>query len=86
VQHACRIIKRLTGCDRVYVMAFGEGAPHLHLHLIPRSAAEPTTEAWAVADLYRAVTSGERKAADAAQVYAFVHQSRQLWPPLERRI
>jgi diadenosine tetraphosphate (Ap4A) HIT family hydrolase len=86
VQQACRLIKHLTGCDRVYAIAFGEGASHLHLHLIPRSAAEPSTEAWAVADLYRAVTSGERKAADAAQVFALVHKGRQLWPSLESRI
>jgi len=42
VQHASALVKELTGCDRVYAIAFGEGAPHLHLHLIPRFASDPT--------------------------------------------
>ena len=48
-----RLVKHVSGCDRVYAIAFGEGARHLHLHLIPRCNGIPETEAWAVADLYR---------------------------------
>ena len=36
VQQASRLVRQLTSCDRVYAIAFGEGAQHLHLHLIPR--------------------------------------------------
>lgn len=31
-----RAVRALSGCDRVYAIAFGQGAPHLHVHLIPR--------------------------------------------------
>jgi diadenosine tetraphosphate (Ap4A) HIT family hydrolase len=82
VQKASRLVQKLTGCDRVYAIAFGEGAQHLHLHLIPRFAADPPSEAWAVADLYRAVIAGELVAADPLQVSALVQQGRLLWPAL----
>ena len=52
-------MKKITQCDRVYIIAFGEGAQHLHLHLIPRFIANPNTKAWSVADHYRSVDSGE---------------------------
>ena len=68
----------MTGCDRVYVIAFGEATPHLHAHLVPRFAAEPATESWRVADLYRAVESGERPAASQDAVDAAIAQARQL--------
>lgn len=55
-----RAIRGATGCDRVYAIAFGQGAPHLHMHLVPRFDAEPGTTAWRVADWYRAVERGER--------------------------
>jgi hypothetical protein len=29
VRHASQLVQQLTGCDRVYAIAFGEGAPHL---------------------------------------------------------
>jgi diadenosine tetraphosphate (Ap4A) HIT family hydrolase len=48
----------------VDAIAFGEGAPHLHLHLIPRFAADPTSTAWSVADLYRDVLAGAHPPAD----------------------
>jgi diadenosine tetraphosphate (Ap4A) HIT family hydrolase len=76
VRSASRLVQGLTGCDRVYAIAFGEGAQHLHLHLIPRFAADPTSPAWAVADLYRAVERGERPPADPAAVAALVAQGR----------
>lgn len=77
VQHASALVKELTGCDRVYAIAFGEGAPHLHLHLIPRFASDPQTTAWLVADHVRAVVAGERAAAKPEHVAALVVQARQ---------
>lgn len=82
VQQACRLVKHLTGCDRVYVIAFGEGARHLHLHLVPRYVEDQATEAWAVADLYRAVILGERNPADPVQVSNLVRRGRHVWPTL----
>ena len=35
VQQAAQLVKADSDCDRVYAIAFGEGARHLHLHLIP---------------------------------------------------
>jgi diadenosine tetraphosphate (Ap4A) HIT family hydrolase len=78
VRHGCQLVQRLTGCERVYAIAFGEGAPHLHLHLIPRHAADPASAAWAVADLYRAMVAGERPPADPARVRELVARARQL--------
>jgi diadenosine tetraphosphate (Ap4A) HIT family hydrolase len=76
VQRASQLVRQLTGCDRVYAMAFGEGARHLHLHLIPRFGLEPATAAWSVADLYRSVVAGDTPAAESAGVRAFVEQAR----------
>ena len=41
VQDASDLVKQISGCERVYAIAFGEGAQHLHLHLIPRHLNEP---------------------------------------------
>lgn len=79
VQQASQLVQQLTGCDRVYTIAFGEGARHLHLHLIPRFASEPSSKAWQVADLYRAVASGQRPPADPEAVQAFIAQARIAW-------
>ncbi|MBM5823292.1 MAG: diadenosine tetraphosphate hydrolase [Cyanobacteria bacterium K_Offshore_surface_m2_011] len=81
VRHASQLVRRLTGCDRVYAIAFGEGAPHLHLHLIPRSASDPASAAWSVADLYRAVAAGERSPADPERVRQLVEAGRALVDP-----
>ncbi len=78
VRHASQLVQRLTGCERVYAIAFGEGAPHLHLHLIPRFASDPASAAWSVADLYRAVVAGECPAAEPERVRELVAQGRQL--------
>jgi len=77
VRHASQLVQRLTGCDRVYAIAFGEGAPHLHLHLIPRWSSDPLTAAWGVADLYRAVAAGKGPAADPQRVRELVALSRE---------
>jgi diadenosine tetraphosphate (Ap4A) HIT family hydrolase len=76
VHWASALVRQLTGCDRVYAIAFGEGAPHLHLHLIPRFGADPATAAWSVADHYRAVAAGERAAAPPEQVAELVERAR----------
>ena len=78
VRDASALVKQITGCDRVYAIAFGEGAQHLHLHLIPRHLNEPASKAWAVADLYRAMDRGDRAAADPAAVAAMVQRCRAL--------
>lgn len=82
VQHGSQLVQQLSGCERVYAIAFGEGARHLHLHLIPRFAADPDTEAWRVADLYRAVAQGQASAADPQAVAALVERGRALWSHL----
>jgi diadenosine tetraphosphate (Ap4A) HIT family hydrolase len=81
VRQASQLVQQLSGCDRVYAIAFGEGAPHLHLHLIPRFAADPASAAWAIADLYRAVAAGERPPADPARVRALVVAARERMEP-----
>ena len=78
VQDACSLVKRLTQCDRVYSIAFGEGAQHLHLHLIPRLIVNPATKAWSVADHYRSVESNETKQVSDDYVNEFVFKARQL--------
>ena len=76
VRYASALLKEQTGCDRVYAIAFGEGAPHLHLHLIPRFAGDPRTSAWLVADHYRAVAVGELLPAAPEQVTGLVTRAR----------
>ena len=78
VRDASALVKQITGCDRVYAIAFGEGAQHLHLHLIPRHLNEPASKAWAVADLYRAIDRGDRTAADPDAVASMVQRCRAL--------
>lgn len=78
LQRSSRLVRELTGCDRVYAIAFGEGARHLHVHLIPRHGADGASESWAVADLYRVVAAGERPAAAAADVLTLVRRAQQL--------
>ena len=78
VRDASQLVQQITGCDRVYAIAFGEGAPHLHLHLIPRFADDPATSAWLVADHYRAVQECQREAAPAAQVQEIVELARRI--------
>ena len=74
---ASRAVRAATGCDRVYAIAFGQGSPHLHVHLVPRFDAEPATAAWRVADWYRAVERGERAPADPARVHDSVVRLRE---------
>ena len=76
VRDASQLVQQITGCVRFYAIAFGEGAPHLHLHLIPRFADDPATSAWLVADHYRAVQACQREASPAAQVQEMVELAR----------
>ena len=77
LQRCSALVRELSGCQRVYAVAFGEGARHFHLHLIPRHGSDPATESWRVADLYRAVSAGERPEADADSVLQLVRRARQ---------
>jgi diadenosine tetraphosphate (Ap4A) HIT family hydrolase len=65
VQAASSLVRDLSGCDRVYAVLFGEGARHLHLHLIHRHSEDGATEARAVAD--------------PLVVAALVQRARSLW-------
>ena len=78
VRDASDLVKQISGCDRVYAIAFGEGAQHLHLHLIPRHLNEQASKAWAVADLYQDMDCGDRAAADPAAVAEMVQRCRSL--------
>ena len=72
---ASRFVKQITGCERVYAIAFGEGAQYLHLNLILRHLNEPASKAWAmIADLYRATDRGDRDAADLAALASMVQR------------
>jgi len=82
VQDASRLVQSLSGCERVYAIAFAEGARYLHLHLIPRFGNDPDTEAWKVADLYRVVMDGSRAPAPADHVAALIQRGRDLWTDL----
>ena len=77
MQRASLLVKQVSSCDRVYAIAFGEGARHLHLHLIPRFSGTSETEAWAVADLYRDVQSKCRAAAAESDVDAWIEAARE---------
>ncbi len=63
LQEASAALERSSGALRVYAIAFGEGSPHLHVHLVPRYGDRPETAAWKVADWYRAVERGAIEAA-----------------------
>ena len=78
VRDASHLVKLITGCQRVYAIAFGEGAQHLHLHLIPPHLDEPASKAWDVADLSRGMDAGDRAASDPASVASLVQRCRSL--------
>lgn len=78
LQRASALVRELSGCDRVYAIAFGEGARHLHVHLIPRHGDDPASESWKVADLYRAMTQGQRPPAEPGAVAELVRRAREI--------
>ncbi len=79
VKRASCLVRELTGCDRIYSIAFGEGAKHLHLHLIPRFEGDFATKAWALADHYRNVCNGTSNSIDPKEVAKIVGNARNLW-------
>jgi len=79
VQQASHLVQEVTGCARVYAIAFGEGAQHLHLHLIPRFAGDQASSAWNVADLYRTMAADPRAAASPEAVRCCVKQCQNRW-------
>ena len=62
-------MKQALGVDRIYSIAFGESARHLHMHLVPRRADRDDLAAWALADGYRACMRDPSIAADRAAVH-----------------
>ncbi len=34
---AMKVIRKVTGCERVYTFSLAEAVPHFHVHIIPRS-------------------------------------------------
>ena len=76
VQQASKLVQKVSGCDRVYFIAFGEGARHLHLHLIPRFQNDQRSAAWSVADLYRDVEAGRQPLVQAENVQEFLVAAR----------
>lgn len=62
-------MKRALGVDRVYSIAFGESARHLHMHLVPRRADRDDLAAWALADGYRACMRDPSLSASGAAVH-----------------
>jgi diadenosine tetraphosphate (Ap4A) HIT family hydrolase len=62
-----KAVRAETGCERTYSITFNEAVRHLHLHVIPRHASDPTTTSWALADRYRATARKETEAADPAE-------------------
>lgn len=74
LRRVSQAIRTVTGAPKVYAIAFGEGSPHLHVHLVPRYADRPDTAAWKLADAYRAVERGELPAAEPGRVRTLVQR------------
>jgi len=78
LQNASKLVKQLTHCSRVYSISFGEGARHLHLHLIPHYNSDSECKAWQVADLYRNISSGKEIPANPEDIESLVRQAKLL--------
>ncbi len=79
VSTSSKILKDITKCSRVYLIAFGEGARHLHTHLIPHFEGSDLTKAWNVADYYRNVADNEKLPVDSLDVESFVKEARLIF-------
>jgi diadenosine tetraphosphate (Ap4A) HIT family hydrolase len=80
LRRASKLVKQLTGCDRVYVIVFGEAHAHVHAHLVPRVHGIDDTKAWNIADLYRAIAALERpQPISVDDVDKFVELARKSW-------
>ncbi len=73
---ASKLVKTITNCDRIYLIAFGEGARHLHLHLIPHVHTDELTRSWELADYYRLVLKEPDKAVTPLSVEKMVTKAR----------
>ena len=78
LQNASKLVKELTQCNRVYSISFGEGARHLHLHLIPHYNSDSENKAWQVADLYRNISDGEKVPGNPEEIESLVRQAKLL--------
>jgi diadenosine tetraphosphate (Ap4A) HIT family hydrolase len=78
IGHVMELLEQATGCERIYMTAFGESFPHLHAHLIPRYPDRPETHAWAIADHYRACNAPGGTFADAAECEAITAKMKAL--------
>jgi diadenosine tetraphosphate (Ap4A) HIT family hydrolase len=76
LREVSRVIERWRGVLRVYAIAFGEGAPHLHAHLVPRYESRPETAAWGIADVYRDVAADRLPAAEPSEVARAIEELR----------
>lgn len=85
LQRVTRAVREACSVPRTYTIMFGEGAPHLHAHIVPRDPAEPESCAWSVADLYRAVEQGLRVPAHPDAVDAVMARVRSLLMADSRR-
>lgn len=72
LRRVSRSVREACAVPRTYTIMFGEGAPHLHAHIVPRDPSQPATCAWGVADLYRDVERGLRPPASHDEVDALV--------------
>ena len=67
IRRVSAAIRAVTGCERVYLLAFAEAHRQVHVHLVPRHETDDSSKAWALADLYRAVAAGSRPPANAQE-------------------
>ena len=78
LRHVSKTLEEVTGALRIYTVAFGESFPHMHAHLVPRYVEMPDgATAWNIADLFRAVSAGERPAAAEQDVLQVIERFRQ---------
>jgi diadenosine tetraphosphate (Ap4A) HIT family hydrolase len=73
--HRASATLRASGMEHVYAFVFGDGVPHLHVHLIGRHPGAP--------EMYRGVRVDEWPDAprgDRDEVATYVARLRSLWP------
>ena len=67
IRRVSAAMRSVTGCARVYLLAFAEAHRQVHVHLVPRHESDDATRAWALADLYRAVAASGHPSATAEE-------------------
>ena len=78
ISSSSKLVKKITNCSRVYLIGFGEGARHQHIHLIPHFEEENKTRSWNVADFYRLIEIGKEKSVNSFDVDTLVKKARSL--------